>query len=105
MDEQLKMLFQRPKAGCPRGWSGSDANSFKLCVFEPSQHTSFNSKSFDIGREAHLLNIDMWRGESGEDFSRPKWGIYRSIKEKGSLRAEEEKARFADFEIRKGVLE
>jgi len=49
--------------------------------------------------------IDMWRGESGEDFSRPKWGIYRSIKQKDSLRAEEEKARFADFEIRKGVLE
>ena len=49
--------------------------------------------------------IDMWRGESREDFSRPKWGIYRSIKDKDTLRAEEEKARFADFEILKGELE
>ena len=49
-------------------------------------------------------NIDMWRGESRQDFSRPKWGIYRSIKEKSSLRSQEEKAYFADFSIRKGVL-
>jgi hypothetical protein len=49
--------------------------------------------------------IDMWRGENGLDFSRPKWGIYRSLKDKDSLRAEEEKARFADFEILKGIVE
>ena len=48
--------------------------------------------------------IDMWRGESRKDFSRPKWGIYRSLKQKDSLRSHEEKARFADFSIRKGVV-
>ena len=50
-------------------------------------------------------NIDMWRGEHKSDFSRPKWGIYRSLKNKDSLRSEEEKARFADFSIRKGEIE
>lgn len=49
--------------------------------------------------------LDMWRGEHKADFSRPKWGIYRSLKQKESLRPEEEKARFADFEISKGVVE
>lgn len=49
-------------------------------------------------------DIDMWRGESREDFSRPKWGIYRSLKNKDSLRSQEETARFADFSIRKGTL-
>ncbi len=48
--------------------------------------------------------IDMWRGETRQDFSRPKWGIYRSIKQKESLRSDEERAYFADFSIRKGVL-
>jgi hypothetical protein len=48
--------------------------------------------------------IDMWRGVSEQDFARPKWGIYRSISETSSLRAEEEKVRFADFIIRKGTV-
>lgn len=49
-------------------------------------------------------NIDMWRGFTNEDFARPKWGIYRSIVETESLRAEEEHVRFADFSIKKGTL-
>ena len=49
-------------------------------------------------------NIDMWRGVSDDDFARPKWGIYRSIVETDSLRAEEEQVRFADFVIKKGSL-
>ncbi len=50
-------------------------------------------------------NLDMWRGEADDDFSRPKWGIYRSLKNKESLRSAEEKARFADFSIAKGIIE
>ena len=46
----------------------------------------------------------MWRGFSDDDFARPKWGIYRSIVETGSLRGDEEQVRFADFVIKKGVL-
>jgi len=53
-----------------------------------------------IDYEKH--DVDMWRGENKGDFSRPKWGIYRSLREKGSLRSEEEQARFADFVITKG---
>ena len=49
-------------------------------------------------------NLDMWRGEGKKDFARPKWGIYRSLKNKQSLRSEEEIARFADFTISKGKL-
>ena len=48
--------------------------------------------------------LDLWRGEGKEDFSRPKWGIYRSLKDKESLRSEIEIARFADFSIKKGKL-
>ncbi len=48
-------------------------------------------------------NIDMWRGNDSSDFARPKWGIYRSISDIESLRAEEEQVRFADFTIRKGT--
>jgi len=53
---------------------------------------------FDISED----NIDTYRGVETRDFSRPKWGIYRSILERSSLRAEEEQVRFADFTIRKG---
>lgn len=46
-------------------------------------------------------NIDMWRGNDAGDFVRPKWGIYRSIVETESLRADEEQVFFADFTIKK----
>ena len=46
----------------------------------------------------------MWRGFSDADFARPKWGIYRSIVETDSLRADEERVRFADFSITKGKI-
>lgn len=46
-------------------------------------------------------DIDMWRGNDSGDFVRPKWGIYRSIAEKDSLRADEEQVFFADFSIKK----
>jgi len=49
-------------------------------------------------------NLDMWRGVNKADFARPKWGIYRSLKDKDSLRSNEESARFADFAITKGEL-
>ncbi|WP_181406662.1 heparin lyase I family protein [Alteromonas mediterranea] len=48
-------------------------------------------------------HIDMWRGVSGEDFIRPKWGIYRSVAELDKLRGQEERVKFADFVIRKGT--
>lgn len=48
--------------------------------------------------------LDLWRGESEEDFARPKWGIYRSLKDTDRLRSEQERARFADFTITKGEL-
>jgi len=48
--------------------------------------------------------LDMWRGEGKKDFARPKWGIYRSLKNKERLRSNEEVARFADFSISKGKL-
>lgn len=41
--------------------------------------------------------MDLWR--SGTTFVRPKWGIYRSLKDSSRLR--NEKVLFADFEIEK----
>ena len=48
--------------------------------------------------------LDLWRGEGKVDFARPKWGIYRSLKNRESLRDDEEIALFADFSITKGKL-
>jgi len=67
----------------------------------------FQAKNIETGEvlvDFQEDNIDMWRGEHKSDFSRPKWGIYRSLKDKESLRSEEERARFADFSIRKGSI-
>ena len=44
-------------------------------------------------------DIDMWRDSS--TFCRPKWGIYRSLKNASYLR--DEQVRFADFCIAKGA--
>lgn len=46
-------------------------------------------------------NVDMWRGTQAHHFVRPKWGIYRSLKSKHMLRPDEERVRFADFEVTK----
>lgn len=48
-----------------------------------------------------LDDIDMLRGESGGDFVRPKWGIYRSLRSKEMLRDDEEQVFFADFKVQK----
>lgn len=61
---------------------------------------SDNAEIFNISEQ----NIDMWRGFSDDDFARPKWGIYRSIVETDSLRADEERVRFADLSITKGKI-
>jgi hypothetical protein len=39
--------------------------------------------------------MDMW--QDGSSFTRPKWGVYRSIKNLSYLR--DEQVRFADFSI------
>ena len=74
----------------------SEEGQFEMTL----RRLSDNEELFSISEQ----NIDMWRGFSDEDFARPKWGIYRSIVETDSLRAEEEQVRFADFVIKKGVL-
>jgi hypothetical protein len=43
-------------------------------------------------------NVEMWRGDNS--FVRPKWGIYRSLTDQGSLR--DERVRFDDFCFAKG---
>lgn len=52
---------------------------------------------FDISEQG----LDMWRGNAADHFVRPKWGIYRSLAEKESLRPDVEVVRFADFEVEK----
>jgi len=44
-------------------------------------------------------NIDMWRGTNSHHFVRPKWGIYRSLKSKDMLRADEEQVSFSNFKV------
>ena len=89
-------------------FTGQWVEFFVQITFADEGQLIVKAKNVETGKsiiDFEQSDIDMWRGESREDFSRPKWGIYRSLKRKESLRAEEEKARFADFEIRKGVLE
>ena len=43
----------------------------------------------------NISAIDMW--QDGSTFTRPKWGIYRSIKSLSDLR--DEKVKFSDFSI------
>lgn len=63
-----------------------------------------NIETNDVLMNFEKTGIDMWRGETSKDFARPKWGIYRSLNDKTSLREDEETAYFADFSIRKGEI-
>lgn len=75
----------------------AEQGKFDMTVTRMSDNTTIIDLSED--------NIDTWRGVEAADFVRPKWGIYRSILETESLRAEEEQVRFADFTIRKGYIQ
>jgi hypothetical protein len=49
--------------------------------------------------KADAPQADMWRDG---DFTKPKWGIYRSLNDKGALNATEDSVRFASFGITPG---
>jgi hypothetical protein len=51
--------------------------------------------------KADLPKADMWRDG---DFTKPKWGIYRSLNDRGALNATEDSVRFANFGITPGPL-
>lgn len=89
-DEWLTIFVQATFAEADSG------GAFKMLITRMSD----NQEIINIDES----NIDMWRGQLDRDFTRPKWGIYRSIAEPDSLRAQEEQVRFADFIIRKGRL-
>ena len=89
-------------------FTGQWVEFFVQATFADEGQLIVTAKNIETGEtiiDFEQSNIDMWRGENKGDFSRPKWGIYRSLKQKESLRADEEKARFADFEVIKGKLE
>jgi hypothetical protein len=52
-----------------------------------------------MGLKADMRKADMWRDG---DFTKPKWGIYRSLNDKGALNAREDSVRFANFGITPG---
>lgn len=88
-------------------FTGQWIEFFVQITYGENGQLKFQAKNIETGEvlvDHEETDIDMWRGERREDFSRPKWGIYRSLKDKGSLRSDEEKARFADFSIRKVAL-
>jgi hypothetical protein len=89
-------------------FTGQWIEFFVQITYEDEGQLIFQAKNVETGEPIIDLredNIDMWRGEHKSDFSRPKWGIYRSLKDRGSLASEEERARFADFSIRKGTID
>lgn len=88
-------------------FTGQWLEFFVQITYEDEGQLIFQAKNVETGElvvDFQDDNIDMWRGEHKFDFSRPKWGIYRSIRDKDSLRSDEEEARFADFSIRKGKI-
>ena len=56
---------------------------------------------FDIDES----KLDLWRGEDSNHFVRPKWGIYRSLRDANNLRPEEETVGFAGFTIKEVALQ
>ncbi len=88
-------------------FAGQWIEFFVQTTYEDNGQLIFQAKNIETGKmlvDFQDNDIDMWRGEHESDFSRPKWGIYRSLKEKNRLRSNEEKARFADLSIRKGKM-
>jgi len=71
----------------------SEEGDFRMIVVDEVEREVI----FDISEQG----LDMWRGDAADHFVRPKWGIYRSLAEKESLRSDEEVVRFADFEVEK----
>lgn len=69
----------------------------KATYAEDTGKIDFNLKLLDGTEVMSYTNeeIDMWR--DGASFVRPKWGIYRSLNDKASLRDEE--VYFADFKV------
>jgi len=89
-------------------FTGQWIEFFMQIDFREDGNFDFTAKNIETGEQLvdyQKDNVDMWRGENKRDFSRPKWGVYRSLKDKDSLRAEEERVRFADLSIAKGRIE
>jgi len=87
--------------------SGKWIEIFTQVTYKEKGNLHFQIKDIESGAlivDYQKEGLDMWRGEGKQDFMRPKWGIYRSLKNKESLRNDEEIARFADFIINKGTL-
>ena len=76
------------------------------CMVTYSDHGSLMLKIRRLSDNKTVLayesdDIDMWRGTESEHFVRPKWGLYRSLKSKAMLAAEQDIIRLADFEVTK----
>ena len=87
--------------------SGQWLEVFTQITYAEEGHLIFKIKNLESGAIiAHVEEhgLDLWRGEGKLDFVRPKWGIYRSLKNQESLRGDEEIARFANFTITKMQL-
>lgn len=82
--------------------SDRQRNEIKTYDKSDSAVLGFEGETMQFERYFYVSS-DMWRGVSGEDFIRPKWGIYRSVAELDKLRGQEERVKFADFVIRKGT--
>jgi len=63
-----------------------------------SLHLSVTAMDGTTVLEVEENGLRMWRGN---DFVRPKWGIYRGLKDKDELRPDEETVRFAAFRVSK----
>jgi len=98
--EKFNILASHPLSEVRGEWISATCR----VTYAESGSIEISAKRMRDGKRIFDINVngvDTWRGTHTEHFVRPKWGLYRSIVYKDSLRAEEENVRFANFVVRK----
>jgi len=72
------------------GFTGQWIEFFVQIQYGESGNLTVIAKNIETGERLIGFkkdDLDMWRGEGEGDFNRPKWGIYRSLKDHAYFQA------------------
>lgn len=110
--QKFQVKYHNRNNNSTTNWVSTDLSKFKgkwvtvteTCKFGGNGTYKLTIKDYKSGNTIVSISksgVDMWR--TGTAGMRPKWGIYRSIGDNGSLRGslKDEYPRFADFSIAK----
>lgn len=111
-NQKFQVKYHNRNNNSTTNWVSTDLSKFKgkwvtvteTCKFGGNGTYKLTIKDYKSGSTLVSISksgVDMWR--TGTAGMRPKWGIYRSIGDNGSLRGslKDEYPRFADFSIAK----